>query len=383
MRPDLWLPLLGLLAASAPFKDASEKPLEYVGPGREEGEPDVREIGLAWFGPGDGDDAHGAPEPWRGALLAQDELNRAGGHGGRPFRLLPAWSSGPWGAAVVSLTHRVFDDRVWAIIGAPDGAATHLAAQVAIKANLLVLSPGSTDVSVHAASSPWMFSLSAGDDRQAERLAEALAETSRPFVVAAAAEHDSFAALQQLRRALAARGRSPQAILEFAPGAAASEELTARLLDPAPASIVVLAPPRAAGPLVAALRRRGFGGRLLGTAPLATRAFRRAAGAAANGVVVPLLVQPGPRWDAFARRYEERFGEAPDAAAGLAYDAVCLIAESVRRGGLNRAQMLDALRALSPWNGVTGVVTWEAPGTNARPIGLGTWRGEAETAGVR
>jgi hypothetical protein len=51
------------------------------------------------------------------------------------------------------------------------------------------------------------------------------------------------------------------------------------------------------------------------------------------------------------------------------------MAAAVRRAGLNRALIGDALRALSPWAGAAGVVRWDALGRNVRPVGLGRWRG--------
>ncbi|MCR4415072.1 MAG: hypothetical protein NUV77_21850, partial [Thermoguttaceae bacterium] len=53
---------------------------------------------------------------------------------------------------------------------------------------------------------------------------------------------------------------------------------------------------------------------------------------------------------------------------------VKLVAEAVRKAGLNRARIGDALRELSPWQGECGVVRWDNLGSNARPVPLGTIR---------
>ena len=37
---------------------------------------------------------------WRGATLALEQENSAGGYRGKPFRLLPAWSESPWKAGI-------------------------------------------------------------------------------------------------------------------------------------------------------------------------------------------------------------------------------------------------------------------------------------------
>ena len=141
-----------------PFKQAGGAPLEYRGPGRDAPEPAVEEVVLGWFGPGDPDHPTGG-DFWRGALLALEVVNREGGYRDRPFRLRPGWSEDPWGTGVVEVTKMVYEHGAWAIVGAIDGAATHLAEQVALKARITLVSSGSTDKTANLASVPWMLSL--------------------------------------------------------------------------------------------------------------------------------------------------------------------------------------------------------------------------------
>jgi branched-chain amino acid transport system substrate-binding protein len=356
------------------YKRAGEEALEYRGSGRELPEPDVDEVVLGWFGPGDPDDPTGGGF-WRGAALAVEELNGEGGDRGRPYRLQPGWSENPWGTGVVLVTRMVFEHGAWALLGAVDGASAHLAEQVALKTRVTLLSSGSTDDTAHMASVPWFFSLVPSDEVQMPVLVTALAAATRggPFAVAAAAEHDAHAALVELRPGLASRRLTPSTLLEFDPVEGDLGPVAARLLEGSPGAIVVLAPPAPAARLVGALRGHGYTGEVIGGAPLALNAFRRAAGDAAEGVVVPLLWQPSPRWDSFARMYENQWGERPDHAATWSYDAVRLVAEAVDRAGLNRARIRDAVRDLSPWTGAGGVVRWDALGRNEGPVGLATW----------
>jgi branched-chain amino acid transport system substrate-binding protein len=374
--------LLGSLPGGAqeggptPYKPARAEPLEFHGPGREQPEPDIDEVLLGWFGPGDPDHPTGG-EFWRGAVLAVEQLNGEGGHQGQPFRLEAGWSENPWGTGVVRVTRMVLQDGAWALLGAIDGASAHLAEQVALKARVCLLSSGSTDDTAHMASVPWYFSLLPSDEAQMPVLAGALeaAAGGGPFAVVAAAEHDAHAALVTLRKVLAGRRLTPATLLEFDPVDGDLAPEAARLLEGHPRVVMVLAPPAPGARLVAALRRRGFGGLVIGGAPLALNAFGRAAGPASEGVVVPLLWQPSGRWDSFARMYENRWKGRPDHAATWSYDAVRLVAEAVGRAGLNRVRIRDALRQLGPWTGAGGVVQWDPLGRNEAPVGLATWTG--------
>jgi branched-chain amino acid transport system substrate-binding protein len=373
--------------SSRPYREAGREPLDYRGPGREIDAPAVDEVVLGWFGPADPEDP-GDGEAWRGALLALDELNRHGRHAGRPFRLVPAWSASPWAAGIVEVTRLVYEDEVWALLGATSGASAHLAEQVALKARVSLVSSGSTDATASRGSVPWFFACVPSDARQAPALVDALAAASGGggFVVAAAAEHDSHAALVEIRRELTTRGLAPTALVEFDPKGPDAIALARRLLDTNPAAVMLVAPALPAGRLVFALREAGFRGALIGTAPLARRAFSRTAGATADGVVVPRLWAPSARWDAFVGRYRDRWGEGPDYVAAWSYDALRLAADAVGRAGLNRARIRDALWTLAPWPGATGEVRWDALLRNDAPVGLARWRGgrlEPLPAGVR
>ena len=125
---------------------------------------------------------------WRGATLALEEENAAGGisrccriarrraSSGKPFRLEPVWSESPWQAGIAALLRLVYDQQAWAVIGGVDGTTTHLALQVALKSHFLLLTPGSTDVSTDRANVPWLFSLAPSDESLASVVVPALAK---------------------------------------------------------------------------------------------------------------------------------------------------------------------------------------------------------------
>ena len=362
--------------APGPYRRDVAQPLEFRGPGRDEPAPDVAEVVFGWFGPDDPDHPDFG-EFWRGAVLALEAENAAGGYRGAPFRLVAAWSEDPWRGGIGRLTRLVYEARPWAVIGGVDGATTHLAEQVALKARFALLSPGSTDPSANCGHVPWLFTCLPSDERLARVLVARLATELRggTLAVAASADHDSHATLIALRRELARLGLQAQTLVEFDAAEPDARPLVARLVEARPSAVVVVAPSRPAAAVVSELRRRGFPGAVLGGAPLARSAFARAAGPAADGVLAPLLYEASPAWDAFTRAYEDRWRVMPDDAAAQGYDAVRFLASAVRTSGLNRARIADALRALAPWNGAAGVLRWDALGRNQRAVGLAAWRG--------
>ena len=359
-----------------PYKQASPEPLEFRGAGREEPEPDVDEVVLGWFGPGDPDHPEFG-DYWRGALIALDQENAAGGYRGKPLRLEPAWSESPWKAGVVDVARLVHERGAWAVIGGVDGTTTHLAVQLALKSHFLLLSPGSTDVTADDANVPWLFSLSPSDEAVSPAVADAVSEAASggPFAVLASTDHDAHAALVSVRRALAAKRLPPASVVEFATADPDFPALAGSLLQERPRVLVVVAPSTVAGRLVAAVRGAGWTGTIVGGATLGRSAFARSAGEAADGVVAWAPAGAGNGWGAFASDFDGRWGEPPDEAAARGYDAVRLVAAAVRRAGLNRARIRDAIRELSPWPGVCGRVRWNARGRNDDLVRRARWTG--------
>jgi ABC-type branched-subunit amino acid transport system substrate-binding protein len=74
--------------------------------------------------------------------------------------------------------------------------------------------------------------------------------------------------------------------------------------------------------------------------------------------------------ESFGERYRERTGALPIPAAARAYDAVRILAASLRRSGPNRARLRDALAALSGYHGASGVVAFDHAGNDVSDFTL-------------
>lgn len=360
-----------------PYRRSGEEPLAFRGPGRGSAVPGGERITLGWFGPGD----HEHPEYgefWRGAVLALEEENAEGGVLGRALHLVPVWSESPWKAGISALVRLVYEQHPWAVIGGVDGTTTHLAVQVALKSHFLLLSPGSTDVTADHANVPWLFSLPPSDEAIAALLAQRLESRGGRFAVVAATDHDSHATLVAVRQALSRRVLGPAALLEIRREDADLASVAALLIAARPRGVLVLAPPVLAGEVSASLRRAGYAGEILGGSTLALEAFRRSAGEAAEGVVAPCRIdRTAAGWEGFAARYRGRWQASPDAAAVQGYDAIRMTAAAVRKAGLDRVRIREAVRELAPWPGVAGPVEWDALGRNRSPARLRAWSGGA------
>ena len=360
----------------APYHDGRIKELEYPGPGRDVKPPEgVQEVRIGYFGPSDPSHPRGG-DPWLAASLAIAEMNQEGGFNGLPFRLLPVWSENPWGSGVSQLTRLVYDDHVWAIIGGIDGPSTHLAEQVVAKARLPLLNPFSTDKSVGYAFVPWMFSLAPGDHLQAPVLGDRLlgSDPAAPFVVFSATDHDSHVAAREYLKYLSSRGQTPLYHVQLPPGGRNFQEQLARIRGEHFRKLLIVAGAEDSAALLAALRAAGFDQPVFGTPFLERSSFGVQAGRLAEGAVFPRFYRDSPALEVFRSAFRRKYGRTPDYTACFTYDAVKLLGTAIRSAGLNRALIRDALRKLSGWRGVCGVITWDAVGQNQSAVSLASFQ---------
>ncbi len=369
-------------APAKPYFDARKEQLGYVGPGREEPEPaNLRDVAIGYFGPSDPAHPEGG-DLWRAVNLAVEEANAEGGYRGLPFRVIPAWSENPWGTGVSELVRLAYYDKVWAIIGGIDGPSTHLAEQVVAKARLTLIGPASTDKTVNLAGVPWMFSALPGDQLAAPVVGEALLARREPFVILAATNHDSHMFLVELRRFLATRNTGPAFEYEFRSGTRELSDLAERAAGSRAGAVVVIAGAADSARLIATLRGNGFSGRIFGGPWVGRRGFLQAAGPTAEGVLFPLLENASPGFDRLAKVFTARFGFLPDYAAAQAYDSTRLLVAAIRKAGLNRTRIRDAVWELSPWDGVSGTIVWSSLGQNMRSVQLGDIRCQSSESDV-
>jgi len=375
-----------------PFFDAGTHTTEYAGPGRELPAPaDVEEIRIGWFGPDDPNHPK-AGAMWSAAVLAVEEANRAGGYNGLPFRLVAGWSDNPWGTGIKDLTRLVYDEEVWGIVGAPDGPSAHLVEQVVAKARLVFLNPVSTDKTTNFVNVPWIFSLAPPDDIQASVLADALVHGARcdggpslssPLIedgmrrvaVVSCTDHDSRVFTTELLAALKKINTFPTLHLEFRSAGTDLATALERIRQSHPTAVALIAGPEDSGRFLSELRADGLNMPVYGGPAMGHRLFVETAGRSAGGVQFPLLWDPavaGEDSAAFFQPFRERFGIEPDYTAAYTYDAVNMLIGAVHRAGLNRARIRDAVRNLSPWEGVTGTIAWDPTGRNKHPVRLHT-----------
>jgi branched-chain amino acid transport system substrate-binding protein len=218
-----------------------------------------------------------------------------------------------------------------------------------------------------------MFSCLPADHLQAPVLARSIASEvgDESFLLVSAVDHDSHLFTVELTRAFAQHKLTPSYHYEFKPGQKNIDGLIEKIINSRAHSLVLIAAAQQSAQIVSAVRQKGFNGSIFGGPCMGRRSFIEQAGDAAEEAVFPLLYTHGKGSSSFEKEFTTRFGKQPDYLAAHTYDATNLLIEAIRKVGLNRALIRDAISELSPWKGVTGAIKWDPLGSNNRTVRLG------------
>lgn len=354
----------------------------YYGPEAEEPEPeDIEEVLVTYFGPGEADHPKYG-DFWTSLQIAEQTINSGGGIHGKPLRILPVWTEDPWKGGISDMVRIIYEQRIWAMIGSVDSASTHLLEQVAARARIPVINPVSTDKSANLANVPWLFSLLPGDHLLAKvmirKIKSLLPDDQDSFILISGTDHDSRLLSKEVKTLLSVEKLVPQYMFEYEPEAA----LPWDLVSSETSLFIVIAPPEESACLVREIRGRSFSGRIIGGPFIGRNRFAELCGKDGEGL---FYVSPGestPGSD-FSAEFRSITGHDPDYAAGSIHDAVMILGDALKISGLNRALLLQEVRNLTPWTGVTGIVTWDPLGQNTRPGSIKIFTREASAVRVQ
>lgn len=360
-----------------------EKP-EFRGPGREEADPEgLASAVIGLVTPRSGPD--GPVGRWIEAAvrLAIDDANAEGGYGDAklPFALAVRDEGAQWGQAGDAMVDLVEQDGAWAVMGAYEDANSHVMTRVVLKAQVPNVNTCGPDPTLTEHNVPWVLRNRPDDRQAAYRLVRKIyAEDGRKRVVLFRA-NDRYGRTGVKEFTDAARRLGHPVALETRYLADESDFAARieRIKASKPDAIVFWGRPAPTAAALRAVRAAGIGVPCYGPDRLADPRFLAAAGAAAEGFVFTFPFDPsrcGERWERFRKAFVDRTGEEPYADAAYAYDGARMIVAAMRRAGLNRPRILDALFEKPEVDGVTGKAPFDlVTGNNMGRMVLGRVEG--------
>ena len=322
---------------------------------------DPRAIRVGVFLPLTGAKAAFGDATLRGAKLAVEQLNAAGGVLERPLLLVVKDSRSDAEGAVAAVRELAAEKAV-ALIGEVTSVSSLAAAPVAVELGLPMISPGATHPDVTKAG-PWVFRIGYVDPFPAvvmSKFATSIGATraavmydpSNPYSLVL--EENFVANFTAAQGTIVARESYAAAQPDFTPQLEAVKKS-------APEVIFLPGYFAEAAKIIKQARAMGLDMPFLGTDGWESDEFLQAGGKdVANTYFASHFSaeEKSERTVKFVADYEKLYGRAPIALGALGYDAVNFVADALRRaGGTEAIALRDALAATKDFPGVTGNIT--------------------------
>ncbi len=354
--------------------------MEYDGAARSEPAPDLKDlksVNIGFLGPigKDNPDSPYGIAMLHGAQLALEEANAHGGYQGIPFELKIHDDLPLWGASSMDIVRMRFDEHDWAMLGSIDGASTHIALRASLKIELPIMDTATTDPTVTETRVQWLLHNFPDDRQQGYALADYIFNQRKLTHVGVLRVngrygrrgHEEF--FNDARR----MGFQPLVVVKYPPGAEDFTEQLHSLRRLGIDALVLWGSAREAGLILKQMRAMGMKQPVFGSSRVAYPELLKIAGPAAEGLIAVSAIDPSrtdPAWQTFRRRYEERYHAEPDGYASYAYDGMTMLVAAIRKAGLNRARIMDALRAyaMKRYQGVSGTALFDYTLNNIAPV---------------
>jgi branched-chain amino acid transport system substrate-binding protein len=360
-------------SAIKPYKEHFLKQMEYTGPGRAipEPGPELKSVKVGFIGPimstvsvATGGKSHEETigiKMMEGARLAMEEWNARGGYFRRhiPFELDISNDNGLWGASGNEIIKMAYKDDAWAILGTIDGANSHIAIRVALKAEIVMMNTGDADPTFIETNIPWVMRCM-GDDRQMGYLLMDYVfrkmNYQRIAVIRSSNRYGRFG-VREVNDAARRHQRPVLIEMAYRLGTEDFSLQLQRVQEVKPDVVLHWGDARESALILNQMRKMGMNQPYLTSDRTVSPEFAALAGPNAEGVVSGYPWNPGrkdPKLDAFRAAFRKRFNSEPETYATHAYDGMNMLIWAIQVAGLNRAKIRDVIAyRTKPWPGVT------------------------------
>jgi branched-chain amino acid transport system substrate-binding protein len=308
-----------------------------------------------------------------GVEMAADEINKAGGIDGRQITILSEDDEGRPEKAATVATKLINQDRVIALLGEVASGNSLAAAPKAQAARVPMISPSSTNPAVTQVGD-YIFRVCFIDPFQGDVMAKFAANTLKAKKAAIMLDFNSpysrglteffEASFKKLGGEIVDKQSYTQGDRDY------KGQLTA-IRSKNPDVIYVPGYYGEVGVIAKQAKQLDIKSPLLGGDGWDSTQLWDLGGDALNGDYISnhySVDDPSPAIQKFVADYKARYGNVPDALAALGYDAMKVLADSIKRAGTTEEPKLrDAIAATKNFPGVTGVISIDQERNAVKP----------------
>ena len=306
-----------------------------------------------------------------GAELAVKHANRNGGFNGHPFKVVVRSMEGAWGTGSKEATSLIFEEKVWAIAGSHDGRNAHIVEQVSAKAQRVFLSAWAGDPTLSQAFVPWFFNCVPNDRQQAELLNDEIFIKRKFKNVAVVAEknYDSEMAMENFSKQLKLNGRTYSVRYLYDSNDLDPEIFIGQIVRQKADCIIMLGSPSSSVKIIKQIKEKSINIPVYGALSLLDENEFSSFKDYENTILLSPLHWLKQEGETFINEYKSLYGEIPGPVAAYSYDALNMIIEAIRTGGLDHEKIRKALASIK-YKGVTGNIEFDDKGNRKGPFQL-------------
>jgi ABC-type branched-subunit amino acid transport system substrate-binding protein len=274
--------------------------------------------------------------------------------------------NGLWGASGNEIVKQAYENKVWGILGTIDGANSHIAIRVALKAEVLMINSGDTDPTFIETNIPWVARVISDDRQQAYLLADYWYRKlglERVAIIRASNRYGRFG-VREIKDSSRRMGHPVPIEMAYKVGQEDFSLELERVRAVRPDAVVHWGDAEDGALILNQMREMGMSQPFFGCDRTVSEEFVTVAGANAEGVVAGFPWDPtrkSARLERFRKAYRDRFGVEANTYAAHAYDGMNMLLWAIQVAGLNRAKIRDVVAHLPhPWPGVTGDIVLSA-----------------------
>lgn len=297
-----------------------------------------------------------------GVKMAVEEINAAGGINGRKIEVVVEDDQGQPQQASTVVTKLINQDKVVAIIGEVASSNSLAAAPRAQEAKVPMITPSSTNPKVTQVGD-YIFRVCFTDDFQGAVAAKFATNTLKAKKAAILGDFNSDYSkgmTQYFVQEFTGSGGQIVAQQSYTQTDADFKGQLTNIRSAAPDVIFVPGYYGQVGVIAKQAKELGINAPLLGGDGWDSPKLFELGGTALNGAYMVnhySTDDPAPAVQKFVAAYKAKYGAVPDAIAALGYDAMNVLADSIKRAGTTEsARLRDAIAGTKGFAGVTGSI---------------------------
>jgi len=308
----------------------------------------------------------------QGIIMAADEVNAAGGINGRKVKILTEDDQSKPEEAATAVSKLISQNSVVAILGEVASSASLAAAPICQSNKVPMITPSSTNPEV-TKKGDYIFRTCFTDDYQGPAMADYTAKDLgiKTAAILTDVKNDYSVFLgRDFERKFTEDGGKIVAKASYSNG---DSDFRAQLTSIKPSNPQILWVPgyyTDVGQIAQQARDLGIAAPLVGGDGWVSPKLVEIGGKALEGCYYAnhySYDDPSPVVRNFVDKYKQRFGAKPDGMAALAYDAMHVLADAMKRAKkLDGPALRDAIAATKGFQGVTGTINL---GPDRNPVG--------------